>query len=177
MKKKSMKFTYLREVTDYSIKTVEDVENNCYITVKKINHTEEPYIEGHTGENICLIGDGYYVLEYLTKNENYGVRVFLNESKEVLEYYIDIVENVGVEDSFPFYMDLYLDITIESVVNNKVLVLDEDELVDALNENKVNNEQFALAHEVKQRILDEISANKNRIVNLNHKAVIEQILG
>ena len=114
------------------------------------------------------------MLEYLPKNENYGVRVFLNDKKQTISYYIDIINGIGIETGKGlYYDDLYLDITIDKV-NDLVQVWDEDELQKALEDNDITKEQFDLAYDTLKKLLSQIAENSNVYINNNHKKYIEK---
>lgn len=176
VKKKYIKNTYLLGVEDYDIKIITDKRLNSYVSVKYIKDIDKPYIEGHTGKNICLMKNGYYLLEYLPINDNYTVRVFLNDKKEVQQYYIDITKENGYEDDSPYYLDLYLDITIDVHCDNKTIVWDEDELEEALNTNDITKEDYDMAYTVLKRLLSQIADGTNKIITNDHKNMVEDIL-
>ncbi len=176
MKKKFLKNTYLLGVKDYDITIVKDEQINSYVAVKYIKDIDKPYITTHNGKNFCLLDDGYYVLEYVPFNSNYVVRAFLNDKKEVQQYYIDITKQNGYENNTPFYLDLYLDVTIDVRDDNKVIVWDEDELQTALDKNDITKEDYELAYNTLSNLLDEINNNSNNILNQNHKQVIENLM-
>ena len=52
----------------------------------------------------------YYIFEVIPKNENYAMRLFLDNNKVPLEYYFDICKNNGLDDAalVLFYDNLYL---------------------------------------------------------------------
>ncbi len=174
MKRKFLTNTYLRGIDNYIMMQFEDSKLDCYSVIKKVNSIDKPYITTHTGKNICLLKEGYYMLEYLPKNENYGVRVFLNDKKQTISYYIDIINGIGIETGKGlYYDDLYLDITIDKV-NDLVQVWDEDELQKALEDNDITKEQFDLAYDTLKKLLSQIAENSNVYINNNHKKYIEK---
>ncbi len=176
MYKKFLSKTYLRGVTEYDIKIIEDKEYNCYTCVKYIKNVSEPYIEKHTGMNVHLFDKGYYIIEYLPINDNYSVRVFLNDKKEVLEYYIDITKENGYENNSPYYYDLYLDITIDKFNNDYMIIWDEEELLEALDSSDITKKDYDFAYFMLNNLVDQINKNENIYLNRDHKKVINQLL-
>lgn len=162
MKRKLISKTYLRDVNKYILKIYFNRED-CYICVKKIIDVKEPFI---LDSGRCLIDNGYYIVEVIPKHENYTMRVFINDKKEILEYYFDISLENGLdeESNIPYYDDLYLDITINK--EGKIKILDEDELLDALNKNEITKEEFNLANKTKDLLLDSIQNKNNKYINL-----------
>lgn len=164
MKKKFLKETYLREVTDYKVNVTKNEKLNSYTVIKHIINTEEPYISNHTGENICLIDNGYYIVEEVPMDEKYLVRAFFDNEKKLKGYYIDIVKENNIEDNMLYYLDLYVDITVDKVSNGEELVMvwDSNELKEALEKKAITLEEYYLAHRVLKDIFNEI-ANKENI--------------
>lgn len=155
MRKKFISKTYLRGVSEYELKILFDKED-YYLSIKKILKIEEPFIiQGRT-----LMDNGYYVAEVLPKKENYAMRVFFNDKKERLEYYFDITLENGMDEdtNIPYYVDLYTDVTIG---DGKVEVLDEDELQDALDNKVITIEQFHLANNTRDILLESIKKDTN----------------
>lgn len=174
MKKKYITETYLRGVDDYDIKIIK--EDDCYISVKRIKSIDEQYIESHTGQDICLLDVGYYIIEYVPLNENYCVRVFLNPEKEVLMYYFDVTKENNIEDGELFYYDLYLDITIDMLVDKAVTIWDEDEIKEAVDSGVITEDDMIMAYKVMNNLLEQIFENSNSYINRDHKKLIEEIL-
>lgn len=163
MKKKIITKTYLRDVSRYEIKLYMD-EDDCYVGVKKLIKVDEKFI---ISNGLCVMDDGYYVVEVVPKNENYVMRLFLDNKKNPLEYYFDICKNNGLdtESMVPCYDDLYLDIT---VLNGKVNILDEDELNDALDIKDITIEDYKLVMEIRDKLLLEINNGSNKYINRNY---------
>lgn len=175
MKRKFLTNTYLRGIDNYMLMQFEDEKLDCYSVIKKVNSIDKPYISTHTGKDVCLLKEGYYMVEYLPKNGKYGVRVFLNEDKEPISYYIDIINDIGIDyEKGLYYDDLFLDITIDKTNDDIVKVWDEDELQEALNENDITKEQYDSAYVTLKELLCEIAGNINVYINNNHKQYIEE---
>lgn len=163
MKKKIITKTYLRDVSRYEIKLYMD-EDDCYIGVKKLIKVDEKFV---ISNGLCVMDDGYYVVEVVPKCENYAMRLFLDNKKMPLEYYFDICKNNGLdtESMVPCYDDLYLDIT---VLNGKVNILDEDELNDALDIKDITIEDYKLVMEIRDKLLLEINNGSNKYMNRDY---------
>jgi len=163
MKRKIITKTYLRDVSKHQIKLYLD-EDDCYISVKKMIKVDEKFI---INDNLCVIDNDYYILEVIPKNENYAMRLFLDNNKKPLEYYFDICKNNGLDpvSLVPFYDDLYLDITL---LNGKINILDEDELENALAKNDITNEDYKLIMTTKEKLLSEIESKSNKFINRDY---------
>ena len=93
MRKKLISKTYLRGVNKYELKIYFNLED-CYISVKKIIDIKEPFI---LSNGLCVVDNNYYIMEVIPKNENYAMRVFFNNNKEILEYYFDVSLENGLD--------------------------------------------------------------------------------
>lgn len=162
MRKKLISKTYLRGVNKYELKIYFNLED-CYISVKKIIDIKEPFI---LSNGLCIIDNNYYIMEVIPKNENYAMRVFFNNKKEILEYYFDVSLENGVdkEVGIPYYDDLFIDVT---KTKDKVEVLDEDELKEALDNNEISITDFELANKIRDILLEQINNGNNRYMNMN----------
>ncbi len=162
MRKKLLSKTYLRDVDKYRLKIWFD-NDDYYIASKRIEYMEKPFI---ISSGKCLMNNGYSIIEVVPKYENYSMRVYLDDQNNVLQYYFDVSLENGVdsETKIPFYDDLYLDVTI---TDGKVTVLDEDELVEALNSETISIDAYNLAVKVKEKLLSEIKNGTNKYLNIN----------
>lgn len=127
MRKKYTDETYLRGVSKYDVTTKKLKGQDTYIVIKKIQEVDEPFIR-----NVTLIDNGYYIVEYTPLNRLYNARAFIDNELKTISYYFDISLGNGLENGRPYYDDLFLDIVYGADTNNNIKVLDEDELLDAL---------------------------------------------
>lgn len=162
MKKKLISKTFLKEVEKYKLQIFYNFDD-YYLAVKKIMKIKEPF---YSSKDLCLIDNGYYIVEVIPKNENYAMRVFFNNNKERLLYYFDITLENGLdkETNIPFYDDLYLDVVLK---NEEIEILDENELSDALNNKLITKEQFNLAHSTMNSLIESIQSKKNKYIKLD----------
>lgn len=162
-----------REVTDMDVTIVKDESLNSYITLKEVKELTEPHIIPVNGEWITKLDKGYTILEYSPIDELYNVREHINDKKEILEYYFDIIlqREIRKEDGLdiPFYNDLYLDVIVYEKAATKsepfILLDDRDELKAALKEEKIDQEEYDLAYKVANALMKEIKEGKNRFIN------------
>lgn len=170
MKKKIISKTYLREADKYQIKLYLD-EDDYYVSVKKLVHVTDKFIINN-GKTIAM-DNGYYIVEIIPKHEHYAMRVFLNEKKEVIEHYIDIIKESGLDKEYniPYFIDLYLDITV--LYNGDIHVIDEDELLDAYNSSEITKDEYNEVLELKNKIINEIKTGTNKYMNLDISKYLE----
>lgn len=154
MRKRLLTKKYLRDVNEYIINIIKTEDS--YICVKKIISINIPFI---ISSNLCLINNGYYIVEILPINEKFCVRTFLNEKKEVLQKYIDISLENGIDDktNIPYYDDIYLDIII---TGNDIYIDDEDELENAYKNKEITKKEYNDAYTICNKLLSELTTNK-----------------
>ena len=154
MRKRLLTKKYLSDVKEYAIKLIKD--DDAYICIKEIINTETPF---SISTGLCLINNGYKVVEILPLKENFCVRTFLNEKNQVLQKYIDISlgNNIDKETNIPYYDDIFLDIII---TNGDAYVDDEDELENAFKNNEITEEDYNKAKTICNQLLSSINTNK-----------------
>lgn len=165
MKKKLLSNTYLNEAEKYKIKFFLD-EDDYYVCVKKLISITDKFIINH---GIVAMDNGYYILEVVPKNKNYAMRLFLNDKKEPIEYYFDIIKESGIDKEYkiPYFMDLYLDITV--LANGEIHIIDEDEFQEAYRENDITSEDYKLVIKTKDKLLEEINSKTNILMNMDYE--------
>ena len=154
MRKRLLTKKYLRDVNEYTINIIKD--DDAYVCIKKIINTEVPFI---ISDDLCLVNNGYHIVEILPMKEKFCVRTFLDERKRVLQKYIDISLENGIdqETNIPYYDDIFLDIIIN---DDKVYVDDKEELEKAYKNNVITKDDYLEAIRICNRLLSELDTNK-----------------
>lgn len=101
--KEFLSTTYLKDVIDFELK-IYCKNDDYYLTIKKILNIKSPFILNEMGHNIKLLDNNYYILECMECNKNYFCRLFIDENKEIKEYYYQFIEEQGIENSIPYYV-------------------------------------------------------------------------
>lgn len=167
MRKKLLSKTYLRDALKYEIKFFVGGEK-CNIAVKKLIKLKGPFV---ISSGKTLMDDGYYIIEVVPHDENYGMRVYLDNNKKILQFYFDISLGNGVDEEtkIPYYDDLFTDVTI---TDGEVAVLDEDELLEALNSGRISQEDFNLANRATEKLLEEIKNGTNEYMKMDFESLL-----
>lgn len=154
MRKRLLTKKYLRDVKEYTIKIIKD--KDAYICVKEIINTENPF---SISTGLCLVNNSYHIVEILPMNEKFCVRTFLNEKNEILQKYIDISLENGIDEetNIPYYDDIFLDIII---TDDEVYIDDKDELEKAYKNNEITEEIYNEANTICNQLLTELNTNK-----------------
>jgi len=162
-KRKYIGRPYKDYVKTYESKIVK--AENGYVAYLKVIEANRPFMVGAKGAEICISDDGYSSLEYLPDNENWCVFAVYDPEGKIVEWYFDITRENGVdEEGNPYLDDLYLDIVLTP--DGKILILDEDELQHAYEDGLVSEDEFKMAYQVKDKLID------NKIVSV---AYMEQL--
>ena len=152
--------TYMKEAIKYEINIVSN--DDYFITIKKYLDITDKFII----ENTTLIDKNYYLVEITPLNEKYNIRYYVDDKKNIIDYYIDITYENGVKYTIPYYVDLYLDI-VHYPDTDIVKFIDEDELDEALNNKYISKKDYNMAYKIGNKLLKEIKENKNKYLNIN----------
>ena len=159
----------VREVTDMDITIKKLEEKNTYITLKEVKAVEQPYSVYINGERVKKLDKDFTIIEYTPLDKKYNVRIHVNDKKEILEYYFDIIAENKIKDGIPFYNDLYLDVVYFQPAATKegtyIQLVDCNELEEALKENIIDKEQFDMAYIEAEKLMKELIEKKNWYVN------------
>jgi len=166
MKKKYISETFLRDVQEYELKMFK--KKDCFLCIKQIKTIEKPF---YLKDGLCLIDNNYYIIEILYPSKHYTTRIFLNNKKEEILYYYDIIDKVKMDNQLmiPYYEDLYLDIVVK---DDNIYVLDEKEFENAFDNKCITENQYILAKNTVDSLILDIRKNKN-IINLNIKELLK----
>ena len=169
MRKRLLSKTYLRGVSEY-ILILDFTKKDYYLVKKKIIKA----IPSVLSNGLKVVDNGYYILEILPKDENYAIRVYFDNNKNIIEYYIDITNGCGIEEEskVPYYDDLYLDITI---TNGQIEILDQDELENSFSNKLIDINTYNKAIKTKDKLLEEIKNNCNKYLNIDMKELLDEI--
>lgn len=162
VKRKYIISTYLREVQEYEYNLIEDKKNNCYISRKKIISIKSPFCTENSG---CLINKMYSIIEIVPLDENYCIRLFIDKNKKIILYYFDITLKNGFDKNLesPYYDDLFIDIVLK---NDKIIILDEEELNEALEKKYISKKEYNLAQKVKNELVNSLSSKTNKYMKI-----------
>ena len=86
---------------------------------------------------------------------------------KIVEWYIDMCKENGIEDGMPYEDDLFLDVVI--VPDGRINILDEDELLDAEKNGIITRQDVELAYKVKDEIIEKYGHNIKKLEELTNK--------
>lgn len=154
-------------INEYYIKRVEEKYFNGYICLVKMKNVKKPWIVKDDELEDCILDENYEWLEIYPDNEKYAITAMFDDNNNLIEWYFDIIKTNGVENGVPYIYDLYLDLVIKS--NGKEVVLDEDELKEALNNRDISKDDFNMAYKTMKKIQDKYRNNLGELIELTNK--------
>lgn len=149
---------------------VEDFKG--YITLLDIKEVSEPLVIKNEGKEVCIVNNGYTWLQHFPLGKKHSVTTMFDAKGDIVQWYIDICYDVGIENNIPWMDDLYLDIVI--FPSGKVIVMDAEELDEALSIGVINKSMHDLAWKEARQILHLIQQGKFHLIHLAkmHKEIV-----
>lgn len=142
-----------------------------YISLIKVDKVKQKITVDYRQSDICLIDDGYKCLMFLPDSNNWCVSAVYNRVNEIIEWYFDMTKINSIDEyGNPFYDDLYLDIAVSP--DFKVVILDEDELKEALESKEITETDYDMAHYTCDKIIKEVITKKEFLISFFNKYLV-----
>lgn len=149
---------------DFKYMYAEEKDFKGYISFLKLNKIEQDWYVPREGRDPdCIQAKNYVWLSIYPMDKNYGITAMFDDKEQIVEWYFDVTNSVGIENNVPFIEDLYLDVVITN--KGEIIILDEDELEEAYKNNDISKEQYILAINQKDEIVNKYN-DKDEIRNL-----------
>jgi uncharacterized protein len=147
---------------------IDDGDFRGFLSILCIDKVREPLVLDVSESRLCLVDDGYIWTQHFLDDSKYALTTMFNRKYEVIQWYFDICNGNRVnETGIPYYDDLYLDVVV--LPSGEIILLDEDELGDALKNNEITKEEYDLAHYEAEKLIDSIkNGNSNLLKNTKH---------
>ncbi len=134
----------------------------------KILEVTEPLYVPSGSRLLKVVDDGYYWLQLAPDGEYYWVTAAFDERGNLLQLYFDITwGNHIYEQEEPWFFDLYLDVV--QTPGGEIVLLDEDELEEALTNGTINQEQYNLAYDTARNLMSRLKENPEEFLSLSNK--------
>ena len=162
----------------YAVLHIRDrVKNFKYknINIKEENFTGDIYFY-HFTEGVkkfviengkCLVDNDYKWLEFYDYNSKIKLTAFYDESNRIVEWYFDIAKEIGKEHGLPYEDDMYLDVLVTD--SGEIILLDEDELKDALDKKQITELEFENAYKEVYQLMERLKNKKQELQNFTDK--------
>lgn len=162
-------------VSKFKDKTIriENEEFNGYIYGIFVEKANKKFEVSYKDEEFLILDDGYTWIQLIPLNEHYTVTIMFDEKKEIVQWYIDITNMNGIDsDGRIFYDDLYLDVVITK--QRRVLLINEDEINHALDNFVITSEQYKNAYKQARDIMDKITKESIRKIEVKSRKVLDK---
>ncbi|MCM1131249.1 MAG: DUF402 domain-containing protein [Roseburia sp.] len=158
---KSLRRDELKRFVKKSIKSLRvDEKGFCgTIGLLIIEEIEKPLIVTYSNYKVVVADKNYRWLQFAPKNENWWLTVLFDDKDNLIESYFDIAKiNSFADEDNPTFLDMFLDVTLSK--DREPVILDEDELKMALNQNLITNHEYEFAFFVAKNIIKGYNKNK-----------------
>lgn len=151
----------------YSQTFIKTEEFTGYLSLFHSIKVVKSVIKRYNQHVVCILDDGYMWLHQFPLNKNHSITTMFNANGVIVQWYIDICLENGIENNVPWMDDLFLDIVV--LPSKEVFILDEDELEIAFRERAISKEQYNLAWKEASDIIEQLKLGEFRLLELAHK--------
>lgn len=114
-----------------------------------------------------ILDDNYKWLEFYDYNSKIKLTAIYDENNKIIEWYFDIARKIGNENGIPYEDDLYLDVVVTP--SGEIILLDEDELKDALKRMEITNSEYENAYKEANHLKDRLRGKKDKLQEFTDK--------
>ncbi len=145
---------------EYKYAYVNDAHFNGAIALLTFLEVTNPVIVKRQNQQNTVLDTNYKWLQFAPKNEHWWLTVLYDDKGVLLDSYFDITkENDFTQPDNPCFLDMFLDVIISR--DKDPVLLDEDELYQAFQEQLITKEEYDLAFLVAKNIVE--GYNRNRL--------------
>ena len=139
---------------EYKEMKLKDETFNGYVSLLMMREVATPLITKPSHKEFCIVDNHYSWLQQLPLNENFAITTMFDDKGDIKQWYIDITYKNGVEDGAPYMDDLYLDIIV--LPTGEIIEKDKDELLNALQNDEITQQQYDFANKIFNQVLEQI---------------------
>lgn len=148
----------------YKCTFIDEPDFRGHVAYLSLDKVKEPLWVTHDHNRVCIVDNGFVWVQLFPLEGNYVLTATFNHEGILIYFYFDIVRSVGLTDSgVPFLEDLFIDVV--ALPNGEFYLKDEDELEDAYRNKEITREEFVLATDEANRIVQTIKQGKNAPMN------------
>lgn len=131
------------------------------------------YVPRENKPDECILANGYRWLQIYGIEKNSVISVVFDEENRFVETYFDIAKEIYMNEDIPYAKDLYLDVV--QTKENYFIIIDQDELDEALETNDITIEDYNLAEDVAKKIVKKYQPNDkfNELNNFSKRCLEE----
>lgn len=137
-----------------------------YISLIHIHELRKPLCIEIGERHYCIADEGYVWLEQFPLNKRHSVITMFDSRLQVVQWYIDVCRNIGLDErGIPCFDDLFLDVTV--LPSGEVILLDAEELDEALKERVIDRETYELSWQEANRIMVDVQSGHFELIELS----------
>lgn len=158
---------------EYAQLYVETKDFKGFVTLLNLIQVTEQLWVQYREKRICIVDNNYMWLQHFPVGKNYSVTTMFDANGEIVQWYIDICYEVGIENNIPWVDDLILDIVV--LPTGELFQLDEEELEEALENASINQRMYDLAWNEANKITESLKEEKFNLLHFSkiHKELLE----
>ncbi len=141
-----------------SLKTVDDFDFKGDIYLNHFIEISEPFI---LDKGLCIQDVEYKWLEFYDYSSKERLTAIYDDKNKIVEWYFDIAREIGKENGIPYEDDMYLDVVLTP--KGDIILLDEDELKDAIDNGYITKKDFDEAYETANNLIEKIKGKEKEI--------------
>lgn len=159
---------------DYTQTFIDTNELRGYVSLLKINKVTEPLSFSYEGNNICTVDDGYTWLQQFPLNKRHSVTTMFDSNDDIVQWYIDICVENGIENNIAYMDDLFLDIVL--LPSGEIIQKDVDELEEAFLKGIIDLPLYEAAWKEANDIHELIKRGDFQLIHLSevHRSLLER---
>ncbi len=131
----------------------------CYVS---FNNIETPKVVYNGISNMCIIDNDYEWIMLYPEGFTYSITIIYDNNSSLVEWYFDCASSVGLENNIPYQDDLYLDMVI--LPTKEVIILDEDELLNAYKNNEITKDMVEHAYKTLEHLKEKYANNIEELI-------------
>ena len=143
---------------EQSLKSIDNEDFKGDIHLNHFIEISEPFV---LDKGLCIQDTEYKWLEFYDYTAKYRLTAIYDGKNEIVEWYFDISREIGKENGMPFEDDMYLDVVLTP--GGDVILLDEDELKEALENGNITKEDFIEAYETANSLIKKIKGKSKEL--------------
>ncbi|WP_144510975.1 DUF402 domain-containing protein [Bacillus sp. FJAT-22090] len=158
---------------EYTQSFVSKKEFTGHVTLLNLIKVTEPLWVQYGEKRICIVDDNYMWLQYFPKGKKFSVTTMFDAKGVIVQWYIEICNEIGIENNIPWMDDLFLDIVV--LPTGEIIQLDEEELEEAFENRIITQKMYDSARDEATRITTCIKAGQFNLLNYSkiHKELLE----
>ncbi|MCJ8013573.1 DUF402 domain-containing protein [Paenibacillus sp. KQZ6P-2] len=142
-----------------------------YITYLLLDKVKEPLTVTYELERFCIADNGYSWIMLFPTGKPYSLTIMINQKYEVLQWYFDMIQSIGLtNEGVPYMNDMYLDYIL--IPNGQLITKDVDELESALSEGLITKDDYDKTKLEGEFLRRSIIEGSNEVLKNTEKYVI-----